>query len=188
MFIKPCTKCGIQKEYEDMVKSSRNKKGVAAICLECNREKGLKYYHETKEDNRETNNAKARDYRNNNLKVCQERSHQWKKDNPDKHYKHCLTWKSKNEGKVTSYKAGRKKAVKQATPYWVNKNKLQEIYILAALLTEQTGIKHEVDHIHPIKHKDICGLHIPENLQVLTAKENHVKRNKFKSYIESELK
>lgn len=36
-------------------------------------------------------------------------------------------------------------------------------------MTKLTGITYEVDHIVPIAHG---GLHIPENLQILTKQEN----------------
>ena len=78
----------------------------------------------------------------------------------------------------------RAKGVKQAKPKWLTEEHeffIEEIYSLRDLRTELTGVVHHVDHIIPLKGKDVCGLHVPWNLQVITAKDNLSKSNSLRS-------
>ena len=66
-----------------------------------------------------------------------------------------------------------------AIPKWSNKEKCREFYRIAAKLTLETGIRHQVDHIVPIRSKIVCGLHVENNLQVMTRTENIKKGNRY---------
>jgi hypothetical protein len=71
-------------------------------------------------------------------------------------------------------------AARRASPPWLTADHWAEInafYETAMLLTLETGEEHHVDHIWPLQGKKSCGLHVPWNLQILTATANLKKRN-----------
>jgi hypothetical protein len=68
----------------------------------------------------------------------------------------------------------------RVTPKWANKFKIKELYGEAKRLSEITGEVYHVDHIVPLRHKDVCGLHVENNLRVVPAKDNLQKSNSFK--------
>jgi hypothetical protein len=79
-----------------------------------------------------------------------------------------------------NYKASIYRAAKlQATPPWVDFDKIKEIYEEADRLSKETGEIYVVDHIVPLNHPLVCGLHVPWNLQILTFSENSKKSNKL---------
>ena len=84
--------------------------------------------------------------------------------------------------KVLSSNALRRSLKKQATPKWLNNEDLwmiEEIYELAQLRKNTTKVDWHVDHIVPLVSNIVCGLHVPWNLQVIEARQNLVKYNKF---------
>ena len=48
-------------------------------------------------------------------------------------------------------------------------------------MTKDTGIPHVVDHVVPLTHAEVCGLHAPWNMQVITFAANAAKGNKWQS-------
>jgi hypothetical protein len=61
-----------------------------------------------------------------------------------------------------------------------DKRAIAAIYRERDRLTELTGIRFEVDHIVPLNHWDVSGLHHENNLQLLTCYDNNRKSNYFK--------
>lgn len=70
----------------------------------------------------------------------------------------------------------------RACPSWAKKEELAEFYLLAeAATTLGTGAKWHVDHIVPLKHPRVSGLHVPANLRVVPATVNQRKHNRFEA-------
>lgn len=67
----------------------------------------------------------------------------------------------------------RARRLKTATPPWADRKEIRYIYSLAA----ERGLA--VDHIVPLKHKLVCGLHVPDNLRCIPVRMNATKSNKF---------
>jgi len=58
-----------------------------------------------------------------------------------------------------------------AQPIWANVETIKKYYKKAADLRKE-GFNVVVDHVYPLRGEDICGLHVPENLQIITRKYN----------------
>jgi hypothetical protein len=71
----------------------------------------------------------------------------------------------------------RKRLMRRATPRWADRKAMRRKYTKARRLTMETGIKHAVDHVIPLQGRQVCGLHVPNNLRVITAQANSKKNN-----------
>ena len=105
--------------------------------------------------------------------------------------------RTRNKNKVSEYKAAykernpelykefvnmRRRRFRQATPKWLTEKDRMEIrlkYRLALEMTKATGVKYAVDHEIPLFGENVCGLHVPWNLRVMTQEENLRKSNKL---------
>lgn len=141
------------------------KKAYAAAYYKANKEKHqaqAKRWEETHPEERRASNKK---YRTANIEKCRAATTAWKKRNPGK----CAAnWANYHARKL------------EAMPSWLTPGMKEAIsykYETAQKLTESTGIPHHVDHIIPLQGKGVRGLHVPWNLQVITAEENWSKGN-----------
>lgn len=82
------------------------------------------------------------------------------------------TYYDNNKSDYLARNAARRAIVKQQTPAWADLSAIKEIY-------KNCPIGYHVDHIIPLKGKNICGLHVQNNLQYLLAENNLKKSNKY---------
>lgn len=139
--------------------------------------------------------------RNNNYDKQKERNKEWQLKNPEKVRTTRRTfmkayraankektntlskqWRDKHPEKSAQYNASRRCRLLQATPSWITEAdqlNISNVYKLAHEMSVSTGIKHEVDHIIPLRGRKICGLHVASNLQILSKLDNTRKGNYF---------
>lgn len=88
-------------------------------------------------------------------------------------------WAKENRVKLIVKANARRMRIKGAMPPWADNSAIRAVYQEAARRTEETGVPHEVDHIVPIKGRNVSGLHVQWNLRVVTRYENRSKSNKL---------
>jgi hypothetical protein len=102
---------------------------------------------------------------------------EWKRANPE--YK--KNWRKNNKDKIQANAALRRAKKMLATPSWLTTRQWEDINLAYSVSNElklTTGITYHVDHIIPLRGKNVCGLHVPWNLQAIPAVENLKKGTK----------
>lgn len=131
----------------------------------------------------ENNKIRHKKYRAENLESCRERSRKNHLKHRDKINQRTKEYKLANKARISALNAARRiKRNKATLPQY--RNELTIIYKEAEIL-KSYGFKVNVDHIIPINHDLVCGLHVPWNLQILTVADNKLKSNKFDGTLEN---
>ena len=119
-----------------------------------------------RESGRASANAAA--YYEANRELIKARSKAWAKANPEKVRLNALIGANK-----------RRAAKLRATPAWADDVKIKAIYKVCHKVCQITGRKYEVDHVIPLRGKTVCGLHVHENLRIITSTANRRKGAKL---------
>jgi hypothetical protein len=174
--------CLMESRYKDMCKKHYNQDYHLK-----NRKSITKRMRENYYQHQDERIEYSKKWRTENLEIALEKNRQYRADNADKISKNRNSIKNKRYMKKYSQKyskterglglrratVARRRARKlQATPTWSDKSKIYNIY-------KNTPKGFHVDHIVPLKGKNVCGLHVSWNLQYLTPAENRRKSNRF---------
>ncbi len=186
---KTCNKCNAIKLKIDFSNQKCASDGLQRSCKQCNSEyrkinkekiaatkkncyiKNIDHIKRRTSDYYELNKSEmllyAKQYRDSNklvVSLCKKKCH------------------AKSPELYSSIKAKRRAAKLQALPKWLTKaehEEIKELYEIARMFKLYTGEEYHVDHIVPLQGENVCGLHVPWNLQVIPAKENLSKSNKL---------
>lgn len=167
--LKYCYKCKSKKSTDLFGKNKRNPDGLADECKECKRVMDRLY------------SAKHR-------KEAAQRASDWyyaNKENPEfklRAQQNLIKWRKANLDKHAAKENKRRASKLKATPSWLSTEQLRQIeveYALSKWCTEVMNTPYHVDHIVPLKGKTVCGLHVPWNLQVISASANLSKGNRY---------
>jgi len=128
-----------------------------------------KEYFKKHEQTDKTKETRKKYRQTDAYKMAQKR---YRQSHPEKVKESAKKWRKTNLGKMCSYTAKYNAAKLQRTVAWSDLDAIKEFY-------ENCKKGMAVDHIYPLQGKEVSGLHVLNNLQYLTPKENSSKANKL---------
>ena len=155
---KLCSMCCIEKPLQEFAKLTKIKSGIAGHCKDCDRKRARAYYLKNKEK-------------------AQARTEAYRKENLDKHRIYSKRHYETNKHQYRQREMAYQLAKRQQAPDWLTKAhqvEMEGVYQFCQIFSD-----FQVDHIVPIRGKQISGLHVPWNLRAITRSENAQKSNSF---------
>jgi hypothetical protein len=187
--MKLCTCCNQNKNFSDFYKDKSRKDGYRPSCKSCgltyresNRSKIAEKQREYSDLNKEKERLRVKKYyESNKIRILIDHR-KYRDSNKSAKMRSNRLYRILNVSRIHSLSAKRRAMKINATPAWLTKEdhvQIQELYEIAQAFKLYTGQQYHVDHIVPLQGKNVCGLHVPWNLQVLEASENIRKSNKL---------
>lgn len=205
---KHCNKCSTTKPTSEFGKHRLHKDGLQSNCKVCKKLSNKNYQEKNKskislknkkyyQGNKDEVLARNKSWRDNNPGKLKEIKANYYNSNKEAYLKSCKDWAELNRPKVRAInsrwkknnpdkvcaEASKRRARKlNATPPWLTEDQqkaIVEVYTHARDCELVSGESYHVDHIIPLQGKNVCGLHVPWNLQVLPADVNIAKGNRY---------
>lgn len=147
-------------------------------CLECVSLAAQDRRRQDPEATKERDAIRYQRYRDKKIKAAAK----YRRENPEKVAVTTRRWRENNKGKRCAIEMARQARKMQATPPWLTSahtKDMDAVYAEAQNMRDQYGVAIHVDHIVPIKGRNVCGLHVPWNLQLVTQSYNSSKSNRL---------
>lgn len=144
--------------------------------LEMRRRHVRESYYRDHEKSKELGKKNAAAYRQRHPEAMErwnEKLKQLRIERPDAFQRYERTKYQRHYAKIVQRVRLREMALQQRTPTWANREAIDAIY------AEAQRMNMTVDHIVPLRGKTVSGLHVENNLQLLTHEQNARKGNRF---------
>jgi hypothetical protein len=176
--IKRCTGCKILKTYANFRFEFIKIDGHESRCKQCCSTKEAEF-RKVNLGAQKKNNERCKKHREQNPEYYKENSRNYRLANPEKTKSYKKNWVDINRGKVYADNAARLDYIDAVTPSWADQVAIEAVYIYAQLWSILTKVKQSVDHEIPLRGKEVCGLHVQNNLRIMPLIPNISKNNKF---------
>ena len=171
-----CSRCRKDKDPE-LFSRSKNSRGRNYWCKDCQKDHNKTWMKENSSHRKKY----AKRYRKENREERVQRKREWDAENAE----HRRNYRALNRDYYRERAQFRYCRKRSATPKWLSDDhiaRIRELHWLANDLRKVTGETYHVDHVVPILGEDVCGLHVPWNLQILPADINVSKNNAFNGW------
>lgn len=170
-----CTKCGETKPVDQFSKRSARPLGITSHCKACCAVRLKTYTSSNKERIRRNHKA----YREANSEKISEYQSAYREANREKLGQYFSEYAKQNLPKKQATTTKRRAGKLMATPRWANLAEIEKIYANSTRIATKTGQRMHVDHIVPLVHPLVCGLHCEANLRIIPAEKNLRKGNNW---------
>lgn len=183
--MKRCPSCEATKPLTEFGANRARRDGLNAYCRGCFREKQRATMRRVIARDPQAWAAKMAAKRADPAYRQAERERERAANNSDRYRERKRLYMKENWRKyrkpetAAAVKARYRARLLHATPTWADHKAIVSFYAEARRVSLQTGVKHHVDHIVPLQGRNVCGLHVPWNLQVLTGSANQSKGNRL---------
>lgn len=171
-----------EKHYANFIKFAKNNPDKI-------KENGSRYYinnrekiYAKKKEWNAKNKEKLKIYRQKIIDKTKVRASIYRLNNKDKIKEQHKNWELKNKDKRNAITSKRRVIKLNAIPKWfgeLDKFIIKEAHTLCKLREIATNIKWHTDHQVPLISKLVCGFHVGCNIQVISAKQNFIKGNRY---------
>jgi hypothetical protein len=157
--------------------------------VKANREKILEYQAKYRQENKEKATQYKKQYYLENKAELAKKAQNYQRENPEGVRRRNRKYRGTEKGKEnwTLRRNARRKRERDASLGMVFYKEILEIYAKCRNICREKRESYEVDHIIPISHRDVCGLHVPWNMQILPAIINRKKTNKLDYILDEDL-